>query len=149
MHKHSGVIKNMCLFRFWSMESLWAWMKTLILFTLLTSLLLAQGRHLHTTTKLVSMASALPLAMEACSTAVWNAGFRTQQTPVWWRSLTASTSTCRGHRASRPATCIPVPSTASPASAWCVPHRELYSYIYNRQAMAYCCLQLNENKLKP
>lgn len=106
------------------MESLWAWMMILILYTLLllSLLLLIPRRHFHTSTKLVSMASAQPPAVEACSIAVWSVGFRTRWTPVWWRRLTALPSACRDHSVSKPAMCIHVLlNTVSPASVWFVP----------------------------
>lgn len=112
-----------CFSRYWSMETSWAWISTPTQCTLQPplSLLLTRGRPKPTTTKPASTASALLLAMEACSTAAWSAGLTIQWIPTRWTRLTASPSVCRGHRASRPATCIPVlPSTACPASVWCV-----------------------------
>lgn len=111
------------------MESSWAWMMTPILSILLPLLLspLTQGRRSHTSTKPASTASARPPAMEACSTAAWSVGLRIRWTPVWWKSLTALPSVCRGHRVSRLATCIHVLlSTVSQVSVWFVSYsREL------------------------
>lgn len=116
------------------MENLWAWMMIPILYTplLLSLLLLTPQKHLRTSTKLASTASAQPPAMEACSIAVWSVGFRTHRTPVWWRRLTALPSACRGHRVNKPATCIHVLlSTVSPASVWFVPDNVLCAWGFN------------------
>lgn len=138
----------MSLSRYWSTESLWAWMGTLILYTLLLLLLLhlTQRRHSRTSTKPVFMASALPPAMEACSIAAWHVGLRIQPTPMWWTSLIALPSDCRGHRASRPAICIPVLlSTVSPASVWFVPYSRGLKFNINNNHWcdieAFICLE--------
>lgn len=125
------------------MQSSWAWMATLTQLTLLLWLLspLPRRRPSRTSTKSVCMASAPPPAMEARSIAAWSVGLRAERTPVRRKSLTASPSACRGHTASRPATCShALLSTASPASAW-------YVTSYRRTQRMGRGPRPNENKL--
>lgn len=104
---------------YWTIESSWVWITTQSLSTHLLPSLSPhiQETHAITSTDPGSTESALLLVMEACSTAAWSVWFRTNQTPMWLTSHTASPSACRGHRVSKLATCTHVLHQSSASQA--------------------------------